>query len=455
MAATGLIDELPAQVPVAGASRVRYAVLAAACSAAVLTYVHRVAFATGAPEMKADLGLSTERIGILMSVFFWFYGGFQVVGGYFADRFGVRNLLALIVTGWSLATGALAFLAYVPDPSMQFAALLVLRALFGVFQAGVFPALARLTADWMPVGLRATAQGLIWMSTRIGGALIPLALVPMFTAFGTWRTPFLILGGLGVVWSALFWPWFRNRPEQMARVNKAELGLIHEGRSGPPPLGEHDTPVSWRRLLACRSAMLLCIAYGFGGFSANFFVGLLPLYLRDYRHLSPDTTKWLTSLPLACGVVACVAGGFLSDGLIRRFGNRRWGRRINGLVGPLIASMGILATTQVVSPLWLGVLLCITFAGNDLAMGPAWAACADVGERSAGTLGGAMNMMSNLGGAVAAIVIGRLFQAGHPEWAFYLFSASFAVCGLCWLGVDVTRPVICDVKPSELLDDDR
>ena len=53
----------------------------------------------------------------------------------------------------------------------------------------------------------------------------------------------------------------------------------------------------------------------------------------------------------------------------------------------------------------------LTFFGNDLAMGPAWAAASDIGERHAGTLAGAMNMLASLMAAVAAVVAGQFFHA--------------------------------------------
>ena len=73
--------------------------------------------------------------------------------------------------------------------------------------------------------------------------------------------------------------------------------------------------------------------------------------------------------------------------------------------------------------------------------GPAWAACADIGERYAGTLGGAMNMIGNLAGAVGASLAGNLFQAGHPQLVFIIFASSFWLASLCWLMVDVTKPL--------------
>src|SRR5437763_13100242 len=135
----------------ARASRVRYQVLGVACSLAVLTYVQRQGFVAGTPYIKKDLGLDDEQMGYLASVWLVAYGLFQVPGGLLGDRLGARHLLTLLVLGWSLTAGAVALTALLPPGGwLAFAALLVLRFLFGMFQAGGFPGLARVLADWMP-----------------------------------------------------------------------------------------------------------------------------------------------------------------------------------------------------------------------------------------------------------------------------------------------------------------
>jgi len=181
--------------------------------------------------------------------------------------------------------------------------------------------------------------------------------------------------------------------------------------------------------------------YGFGGFAANFYVTLLPTYLRNHRGLSDGVTSWLSGLPFACGLVACVGGGFLSDLIIRRTGNRKWGRRLNGTCGTLIGGIAWLFLNGVQDTWMLGFLLCLIFFCNDLAMGPAWAACADIGERYAGTLGGAMNMIGSFAGAAGNLLAGYLLQANHSGILFAVFAGSVWLGGLCWQGVDVTKPL--------------
>src|SRR5947209_7001285 len=95
-------------------TRVRYLVLAVACSLAVLTYVQRQGFVAGSPFVKEDLGLNDEHMGYLAAVWLVAYGLFQVPGGMLGDRLGARHLLTLLVLGWSLLVGAVALTAVLP-----------------------------------------------------------------------------------------------------------------------------------------------------------------------------------------------------------------------------------------------------------------------------------------------------------------------------------------------------
>jgi MFS transporter, ACS family, glucarate transporter len=421
----------------AAPSGVRYRVLALACALAVVTYIHRLGFSTGAPEIKRSLGLDDQQVGYLMAAFLVAYGLFQMPLGLLGDRFGGRHVLTLLVVGWSLLTAAVAVAILLPQGrDVPFVFLLIVRFLFGGFQAGGFPVLGRIIADWMPVTQRGFAQGSIWMFSRWGGALIPFLLTWLFVICGDWPVPFILIAGLGLVWCAVFWPWFRDRTEEMPQVNRAERTIIEAGR---PPPSEQPSSVPWLRMARSPSVWALCLMYGFNGFSGNFFTSMLPLYLREHRHLSQFGTAWLSSLPLAAGSVACILGGTASDWVIRRWGSLKWGRRSVGIVGMALAGLSFLSTVWVRDAWLLGMLLTATFFFSDLCMGPAWASCADIGERYAGTMSGAMNMVGALAGAGGAAMAGSLFRHDRPELVFVIFSGVYLLAALCWFKVDVTK----------------
>ena len=104
-----------------------------------------------------------------------------------------------------------------------------------------------------------------------------------------------------------------------------------------------------------------------------------------------------------------------------------------------MAFFALASTVLVSNPFWLGVLLCVTFFGNDLAMGPAWAACADIGEQYAGTLGGLMNMIGSFTAAIGALIAGRLLDSGHDTALFLILAGAYALGVVAWQGIDISQ----------------
>lgn len=419
------------------ATRVRYRVLAAGCGLALVAYLPRLGFGVFAPDVKRDFALNDEVMGYLMFAFLLAYGACQIPAGLAGDRLGARLLLPLSVVGWSLAAAAISLTPAGLSLPITLTVLILLRVLFGVFQSGAFPVFARVVADWIPPGERASAQGILWTASRLGGAVIPFLFVWLAGLCGGWRAPYGILAGLGVFWSLAFRYWFRNHPEEVLGVNAAERVLIRGTQTA-----DHEPPaVPWRRMLGSRSVWCLCLMYGCTGPAGNFYFTMLPVYLRDHLELPPETARWLLGLPLAGGFFACFLGGVVSDRLSRRPGKRKWGRRFNGVVGLALAGLAFAVSAWVENVWLLGLLLCLAQFGNDFCMGPTWAACADIGERRAGTLSGVMNMTGNCTGAIGAAVAGHLFHQGQPSCVFLVFGGFWLVGALLWLGIDVTRPL--------------
>ena len=422
-------------------TRVRYVVLAWACSLAIVTYLCRVGFPSIMPQLKPQIDLGSRQVGWLMTAFMVAYGIFEIPWGHYGDRKGGRSSLVAVVVGGSLMTAALALVIFIRDsPTMALAFLLAARFLFAMFQAGTFPLLARVIADWFPLSERGTAQGAVWMASRLGGAIAPVAFIPLMGIFGNWWIPLLLMSSLGVVWSVGFWSWFRNKPAEKPTVNEAERALIAAGRREVKAV--HHIP--WSGIFGRTNTLALCLMYGTIGYSGNFVMFFLESYLEKHRHFDPKTAKLLTGLPFFCGLFACVLGGYLADRLGERLKSRRWGLRIVGGTGLTIAAVGITSTLAVSNVYWLGVFFCLAMIGNDLAMGPAWSAASQIGERSAGALGGAMNMVGSAFAALTGIVTGEQLAAGDTTTPFILFGISYLIGALCWLRIDAEEPMFAE-----------
>ncbi len=412
----------PPEAPLGGADErldaTHRRVITAACLLAIVVYIHRVGFAAASIAFRGPLGLDDRDLGDLMAAFMLGYGLFEMPWGMIADRFGVRKSLAWVVLGSSVLTASVALVGLIPlRYGLVMPVLLVLRFLFGGFQAGTFPSISRLVTDWTATTQRGRAQGTIWMSSRLGGALAPLLMYGLVRGLGDWKLPLVLSAVIGAVWCGWFWSWYRRQ----APAPRVTAGPGREW-------------AEWKRLLTSPSALALCLTYGCLGFSGNFFLTLLPTYLSNHRGLGSATVGLLTSLPFVLGMASCLGGGVLSDLIIKRTG-RTSGRRVVGIAGMALACGAAVAVPWASGVVPLAVLLAVVFAGNDLAMAPAWAAAADIDPRKAGALSGAMNMAANLSAAIETRTIGRLLDAHDGTTPFLLLGASYLIGALAWIAV--------------------
>src|SRR5437763_507632 len=70
------------------------------------------------------------------------------------------------------------------------------RFLFGMGEAGAFPAGSRALVAWLPAERRAFGQGFQHSGSRLGAALAPLVVASLIAISG-WRAVFVIFGVTG------------------------------------------------------------------------------------------------------------------------------------------------------------------------------------------------------------------------------------------------------------------
>src|SRR5690554_2835240 len=161
-------------------------------AAYVLSYFFRSANAVIAGDLRAELGLDAQQLGLVTSLFFLAFALTQFPLGGALDRWGSRRVVpAMLVLG---ATGSALF-----GLAGGFAPLALGRALLGVGFAGVLMGAVKAFAAWFPPRRFATVSGL-FVAVGSAGALVvgtPLALLA--GAFG-WRAVFV--GGAALVLAA-------------------------------------------------------------------------------------------------------------------------------------------------------------------------------------------------------------------------------------------------------------
>ena len=394
----------------------------------IITYVDRVCIAVAGPRMQQDLGITPELWGWVVGVFAISYAAFEIPSGALGDRIGPRKVLARIVVWWSVFTSLTGAVS-------SYGWLLVARFMFGAGEAGAYPNSSSTISRWFPAVERAWAHGLVWMASRLGGAISPLLVIPIQTRWG-WRASFWIFGIVGCIWAWVWYWWFRNTPAEKPSVTEAELNEIGAG----PPAKHESLP--WRRVLRNRNFLALLLMYHTYCWGAYFFISWMPTFLAQGRGFSEADLKTYSWIPFCFGALANLAGGFVSDRLVRRVG-LRWGRRIVGLVGQTTAAVFMLATVLTDDKLTTVIFLGFALAGSDFMLPVAWAVCLDVGRKYAGAVSGAMNTAGQIGSFLTSVVFGYLVGAfGSYNAPLVPGAAMLLVSAALWLKIDPTEQLV-------------
>jgi sugar phosphate permease len=394
-----------------------------------IAYLDRVCISIAAPAIKSELGLSDTRMGLVFSAFTLSYALFEVPSGWFADRFGARAALTRIVLWWSAMTAATGL-------ASGFASLFAVRLLFGLGEAGAFPASARVYARWLPASLRGRLFGVLIMAAALSGALTQPLVVALVSRLG-WRATFAIIGSLGFAWAALWWIWFRDDPRDHRGVNAAELALIDSG--GAETSGH--APVPWRALARNRALVALCAMYFGAIYGWYFYLTWLPTYLLRARGFDLAQVGWLAALPLLAIALGVYLGGWACDRLTPRLG-LRLAARTPALLGLPLAACAVVGAALVPEPVHAALLLATGAGLAGLGIAPAWALCLEIGGPHAGVVTGTMNMFGNLGGTLSPVVVGLCVdRLGSWNAPLYSIAALYLVAAVCWLGIDPARRI--------------
>jgi len=285
----------------------RWKMIGLAFIAVIITYLDRSALSYAIHPLQADFGFSNTDFGFIASAFGIGYMVMTVIGGVLVDHYGSRKIWSLSSIFWSLACAALAW-------ATGLAGFFVFRLLLGLFEGPSFPALTRVSADWLPVSERGRAFA-------IGLAAVPFAsvigapLVSSLLATVGWRLMFVILGSLGIVWALIWYAVFRDQPREMKGMSRAELNLIeHDLQS------QSKTKIksSWKFILFNPSLLVNNYAFFAFGYLLFFAITWLPGYLEQTYHIQVRETGWFLVAPWVTATILLLLGGLLSDIIWRK-----------------------------------------------------------------------------------------------------------------------------------------
>jgi len=391
----------------------RHAVLLLLVLLAIITFLDRIAIASAGPRIQQDLGITPQLWGWILGAFILSYGLFEIPTGAMGDRQGQRRVLTRIVVWWSAFTS-------LTGAALNFPQLLATRFLFGAGEAGAYPNISGVLAKWFRPEERARTQGFIWAASRFGGALAPLLVVPLQTGVG-WRWTFVILGAMGLMWSAVWHSLYRDP--------------VWSGGASVPAHGS----VPWRTLISRRQMWLIFVMYFCYSWGSWFYFGWFPIYLVKGAGFTEAQMGVFAALPFLMGSAGNLAGGFLCDRLVVRFGLRN-GRRLVGASSLAASSLLLLGMTLSRGHATVVVLSSLGFGVADLMLPASWAVCLDIGGTHAGVVTGVMNTAGQLGGFVCSVLFGYVVAAtGNYQAPVWVVAGMVMTAAALFTRIDAGR----------------
>jgi MFS family permease len=282
--------------------------------------------AASVQAIKKEFGASDFQMGVLTGIpFAVFYSFMGIPIAAWADRSSRRNVLALAVASWSAMTAIFGM-------SVNYAMLFVARIGTAIGEAGGSPPSHSLISDYFPKSRRGTAFSIYALGVPLGsfaGAT--------FGGWGNqtlgWRDTFILAGVPGIIIAAILWLTVKEPPRGLSD------GVSRTAEPAPIPRMLMVLSTLWQRRsfrhLTLAAALHSVVWYASGAFNNAFLV-------RSHDMTVAQAGYWIGIFSLIGGL-GTFFGGFVSDRLSVRFGDRRWYMWVPGIATLLCVPFQFLA----------------------------------------------------------------------------------------------------------------
>jgi MFS family permease len=390
-----------------------------------MSYFDRTIMSIAGPTVMKEFSLSETEMGSVYSMFLLSYTLCMTPGGWLTDRFGPRFVLTVSVFGTALLTGLTALCGN-PGLGAIFGivpSFLVVRFLFGVLAAPLYPATGRMAANWIPMTAQGWVQALIMAGSSVGAAISPLLFAKLIGAYG-WRAPFWMAAvgaaGLGVVWFVSV----HDHPPGQAEIAAARPRVASQ----------------WKALLTDRNLLVLTVGYFLLNYFEYIFFYWIYYYFGQIRHLGAKETSLATSTLFVAFAVMTPLGGKISDRLVLRYGLKT-GRRAVAMTAMAASAVLLFLGASGFGVVATVALLSFAFGSAGCAEGPYWATAIEISGEQAGAACGLFNTGGNIGGMLAPIVTPLIATRFGWEGGLYFGSLMVLLGVLTWLLIDPGKKI--------------
>jgi ACS family hexuronate transporter-like MFS transporter len=388
---------------------------------AIINYLTRSTLSVAAPTLLTDLQISAQEYSWIVSAF-QFAIMLQPICGYVLDTLGLKLGLAIFATAWSIISMAHGL-------ATNWQTLAVLRGLLGFAEGSANPAGMKATAVWFPARERGFAGGVYNIGASAGSMLAP-PLVAWAILVYNWQMAFVITGGLGLVWVAL-WLLFYQGPDRHKALSEEERQYITSGQE--THLGDDGQRPSIAKIARQRNFWGIALPRFLADPTWGTLTFWVPLYLSQVRGFDLKQIALFAWMPFLAADAGCLFGGVIAAALQKRgiglIDARKWAFTVGAVLMIGMAFVGVVDSPYAaIALLSLGGFAHQTLSVTVITMS------SDLFKRSeVATVAGMAGTLGNAGVLIFTLLIGGLVATiGYTPFFVGLAALDLVGAAVLW-----------------------
>jgi ACS family hexuronate transporter-like MFS transporter len=397
----------------------RLRILLLVMAGTIINYIARNSLGVLAPQLKADLAITTQQYSYIVGAFQLAYTLMQPIGGMLIDKIGLTAGFALFALAWSLANMAHGF-------ARGWLSLAAFRGMLGMAEAAAIPAGMKTIGEWFPDRERPVAVGWFNAGTSLGAVIAPV-LAALVAARWGWQAAFVVTGALGVAFAGVWYRYYRS-PADATYLTAPELAEIRDGQRPVPA-----NTATLRAIAQTPRFWAIAVPRFLAEPAWQTFSFWIPLYLAKERGMDITHIAMFAWVPFLAADAGGILGGYLAPALQRWRGLSLEGSRIAGIAMASVLMIAPGCVGLVLSPYAAIALLSLGGFAHQIISVLINTLSADVFPKAdIAKANGLVGMAGWTGGLLFSLAIGQLAdKIGYAP--LFACLGAFDLVGAVWL----------------------
>jgi len=384
-----------------------YVVVAAAATIQLVDLGIINTFGVFFPSFLTEFGWSRATISGASSLSFLLMGFLAILAGGLTDRFGPRIIMT--TCGFFFALGFL----LMSQLNSIWQLYLFYGVIVGIGLSAMDVVLLSTVARWF-VKKRGMMSGIVKVGTGMGMFIMPLIAGGLIPIHG-WRTSYIILGSIALVFVLSIAQLLRRDPGQMQQLPD------NEERAATSDINSIGVGLSLQEAIHTRQFWMICAAFLTVVYCANTIL----------VHIAPHAIDLGIPTINAASIISIIGG----VSMFGRFVMGSAGDRIGNKLAMIICFVVLLVSLlwlQLANKLWMLYLFAVVYGfahgGFFALVSPTVAGL--FGTRSHGVILGIVLCSGTVGGAIGSVLAGHIFDITNSYQLVFSILVVFSIIGL-------------------------